>query len=300
MEGYLHPLYSKSFSDIGTPLYLPKSKGWLIKREIPGTEYYDAMGPYPLFICENWEYLIEDISSLENDLVAVSFVIGPLQLFSKNIFQEYFEVLYEYRNHYILDTTLPFEKVISPGRRKTAQRALNKVEADYQIAPNICLDDWCHLYDNIISKYKVSGIRAFSKESFRKQIAIPKTHFFYVMYQSELVGGALFFLQNDTSYYHLSALTEKGYDLQAGYAVVWSAIKVLSNKIRWIELQGGINLNNGVIDGLSKFKMGWASFEKKSYFCGKVLDSHKYSNIMKIQNIPTTNWFPAYRIGEFT
>jgi len=36
-EGYLHPLYAQSFTNIGEPLFLPRCKGWLIKRQIPGT-----------------------------------------------------------------------------------------------------------------------------------------------------------------------------------------------------------------------------------------------------------------------
>jgi len=300
MEGYCHHLYVESFSEIGTPIYLPKSKGWLIKRKIPGTEYYDAMGPYPLFFCEYWEYLLEDIDAFCKELVAVSLVIGPLEVFPLRSIREFFDVFFEYKSHYILDTAVPIEEVISTGRRRDALKALNDVEVDLKISPDINLDEWCHLYNNLIIRHQISGIRTFSRESFKIQLAIPNTHYFRVIKQGEVVGGALFYLQKDSSYYHLAAQTEKGYEMQAGYAAMWTAINVLSKKIRWIELQGGSSQNDEEMDGLSGFKKGWANLEKKSLFCGKIINYPVYSEISKIKKIPKSQWFPAYRVGEFS
>jgi len=299
MEGYLHPLYAESFSEIGTPFYLPKSKGWLIKRKIPGTEYYDAMGPYPLLFCENWEYLIEDINALKNDLVAVSFVIGPLEKLPLEHLEDNLDFFHKYRNHFLLDTAQPVEKSISAGRRKTALKALHTVDVEFEIAPDINLDEWCCLYKNLIKTHNISGIREFSRNSFSKQIAIPSTYYFRAVKGEEVVGGALFYLQNNSAYYHLAASTEKGYELHAAYAVVWSAINVLSYKIRWIELQGGTSRNSEDSDGLSEFKRGWSNFEKKSYFCGKILNPQIYDFITNNKKIQTTQWFPAYRFGEY-
>ena len=52
--GYLHPMYAQSLIEYGTPLELPFSKGWILKRSIPGTNQFDGMGCYPIFACQDW------------------------------------------------------------------------------------------------------------------------------------------------------------------------------------------------------------------------------------------------------
>jgi hypothetical protein len=74
LTGYLHPAYAASLRDWGEPLMLPRSGGWLLAREVPGTSDRDAIGCYPLFTCRNWEQLGEDIAALDDSLVAVSLV----------------------------------------------------------------------------------------------------------------------------------------------------------------------------------------------------------------------------------
>ena len=172
MGGYRHPLYAESFSGIGTPFFLPKSKGWLIKREIPGTEFYDAMGTYPLFFCEDWEKLIDDINALSNELIALSLVIGPLEVFPLKEFQNFFDIFYEYRPHFLLDTQLPIEEVITTGRRRNALKALQEVKVENILSPEIDLDEWCYLYQNLIDKHQITGIRTFSRESFTQGAAL--------------------------------------------------------------------------------------------------------------------------------
>ena len=185
LEGYFHPSYAESFSKIGQPIFLPKSKGWIIKRQIPHTKFFDAMGPYPLFFCENWDSLPDDLIALQNQIISMSFVIGPFQEFSINKYQSFFETFFEYKDHFIIDTRLPLNQFISRGRRKKTRRSLKDVTVDIKIAPSIDLDEWYDLYTNLINHRNIKGITSYSKESFRMQINIPNTHFF---------RGIIFFL----------------------------------------------------------------------------------------------------------
>jgi hypothetical protein len=57
MSGYLHPDYTLSLAEFGSPQELSQSKGWILRRQITGFPYQDAMGCYPLFTCENWSRL---------------------------------------------------------------------------------------------------------------------------------------------------------------------------------------------------------------------------------------------------
>ena len=69
-SGYLHPQYAQSLSEFGEPLELTSSNGWILKRPIPETSQFDGMGCYPIFTCENWSNLEQDLSLLEDQLVS--------------------------------------------------------------------------------------------------------------------------------------------------------------------------------------------------------------------------------------
>ena len=298
MEGYLHPLYAESFAGFGTPLYLPNSKGWLVKRAIPGTPYFDAMGPYPLFFCEDWDALPEDLEALKDEIVSISLVIGPFSKFPTDRYQAFFDIFRAYKDHYILDLSMPLEETISKSRRKDARRALRYVDVDVRISPEIELDEWTLLYDNLVKHHQIKGIRAFSRDCFREQLKIPGMHLFRGYCHGDLIGGNLYILQDDAAYYHLSAFTDEGYQFDAAYAVKWYAIGNLAKKVRWMNLGGGTS-SGGIFSGLDQFKQGWSNLTRKSYLCGKILSRKTYNEISLSKPLPESEWFPAYRIGEY-
>lgn len=93
MTGYLHPLYAQSMAQYGTPRLLPESGGRILERLIPGSEYRDAMGFYPLFFCEKWSRLEADLASLEQDLVIVAIVADPFGDFAAETLATVFDLL---------------------------------------------------------------------------------------------------------------------------------------------------------------------------------------------------------------
>lgn len=299
MDGYQHHLYAKSFSEIGEPLFLHRANGWLIKRQIPNSPLYDAMGPYPLFFCKNWDFLIEEIDSIKDQVLTVALVIGPFEDIPKEAFTHHFDIFQSYKDHYVLDTTLPYHEIISRSHQHAALKSLRKIEVDLQISPNIDIDEWCYIYNKLIQHHNITGIRAFSYESMLNQIAIPNTHYYRALCDGEIIGGNLFFIQNDVAYYHLSCSTETGYKLHANYATIWTAIIDLSKKVRFIGFGGGTKTNDGKLDGLSQFKKGWSSSTKKSFFLGKINNKQQYMDLLENKSISDIAWFPAYRSGEY-
>lgn len=298
-EGYHHPLYSASLSEFGTPIYLPKSNGWLIRRKIPGTSYYDAIGPYPLFFCDNWNSLTEDFDDLKDNLISISFVIAPRSMQSLNRFQSYFDIFRPYKDHYILDLSQPLNQTISKNKRRNSQRALRILDVNHTVAPNINLEKWIELYDCLIERHNIKGIRAFSRDAFSKQLKIPNTHCFWANHQGKLVGGNLYFLQNNTAYAHLSAFNRQGYEFGASYAIKWEAMTVLKDKVQWINFGGGTDIKRSHSNGLELFKKGWSSQTEQSYFCGKILNMNIYREIEQQKVGTPEEWFPAYRKDEF-
>ena len=299
MEGYYHPRYAEAFAELGTPVYLPRAKGWLIKRPIPGTAFYDAMGPYPLFFCENWAALTEDLEALKDELVSVTLVIDPLANFSKESCAAYFEICKPYKDHYLLDLSVPLEQSISKNRRKLARRALRSLEVQLQLAPAIDLEEWVGLYACLVERHQIGGIRAFSRQSFASQIGIPNTHYFRVLQQGRCVGGNLYYVQGEVAYAHLSAFTEEGYAAGAPYAVKWAAIQHFSQSLRWMSFGGSTGRKENELSGLDKFKQGWSNQTGRSFFCAKILSPSTYTALAESCEAQNPGWFPAYRRGDF-
>ena len=299
MEGYLHPLYAESFNEISTPLYLPRSKGWLLKRQIPGTSYFDAMGPYPLFFSQNYAALIEDLQALKDQLVSISLVIDPFASIPADAFQNYFDVFKEYKDHYLLDLGLPLNKTLSKNTQKNVRQALRKLEVRQIKAPDINLEEWVRLYDCLIKRHQITGIRAFSRQSFAKQIAIPNTRYFQINHNGSCVGAHLYYIQGNIAYSHLSAFTQQGYDLGAPYAGKWFSINHLQSIVRWVNYGGGTASKNSEISGLDEFKHRWSSTTGKAYYCGKILNRKIYDTIIESKGAVKKDWFPVYRSGDF-
>jgi len=79
-SGYGSAEYAWSLAHLGDPIWLPNAEGWLLRRRIPGTELWDAIGCYPLFTCRDWECLQFDLSQL-TDLVSVTAVCSDRERF---------------------------------------------------------------------------------------------------------------------------------------------------------------------------------------------------------------------------
>jgi hypothetical protein len=77
ITGYLHPGYAASLAEFGTPRLLPRSEGWILERQIPGSPYSDGMGCYPLFACQDWSQLHADLESIGSELVSLALVTDP-------------------------------------------------------------------------------------------------------------------------------------------------------------------------------------------------------------------------------
>jgi hypothetical protein len=52
-------------------------------------------------------------------------------------------------------------------------------------------------------------------------------------------------------------------------------------------------------DGLSRFKRGWATGTRPTYFCGRIFDHRRYADALTARGLEDDDYFPAYRKGEF-
>ncbi len=300
VTGYAHPDYANSFEEFGEPRELPRCGGWILERQIPCFPYKDAMSCYPLFACRDWSKLRDDLNELKNDLVSLTMVTDPFGDYNLAYLHECFDFVRPFKEHFVADLSLPREEIVSKHHRKCVRRSLKCVSVERCESPVQFLDDWIRLYDFLKSRHNINGIRAFSRRSFSRQLAVPGLVLFRILHEGTTVGANLIYLQKEVAYGHLTAFDPLGYNLYAPYAVKWCAFDFLSDKAKWYDLGAGAGTRSNGQDGLSKFKMGWSTSTRIAYLCGRIFDKEKYLAIVSTKKNLDTDYFPAYRSGEFT
>lgn len=300
VSGYLHPTYAESLAEFGTPRELPRCRGWILERQVPGFSYRDAMGCYPLFACQDWSELRSDLEGLRNQLISLSLVTDPFGEYDPACLRRCFDVLIPFKEHFVSDLSRDMNTFISDHHRRYARKALREVQIERCQNPEQFTDEWMDLYTNLVDRHGIEGLAAFSRTSFAKQLKVPGMVMFRAVHQGTTVGMTLWYTQGDVGYYHLGAYSEAGYQLRASFALFWRTIEYLAgNDLRWLNLGANAGTASKSMDGLSRFKQGWSTGTRTAYFCGRVLDPQKYSEIAHERGISATDYFPSYRKGEF-
>ena len=297
---YKHPYYNHSFEEFGKPIQLPNSKGWLLVRSIPGTAYQDAMGTYPIFCCENWDLLRDDLKDLPEDLVSIVVVTDPFGQYSRATLEASFDNVRKFKDHFVLDLTVPLDKSVSKSHRSAARSALRKLQIRIVNDPIECIDTWMELYVGMVQKLNISGIRKVSRESIEYQFKTPGAMLFEAKVGDQVVGLDMIFIDNDVAYGHLCAFNELGYKLKASYATRWRMIEYLIDKVRFLDFGGGlVTKSQSPSDGLTSYKRRWTSETKPVFICSSIINHEVYERLTSQAGMATTSFFPAYRGGEY-
>ena len=299
--GYFHPAYAASLAEFGVPVALPRSKGWILKRAIPGSTYHDAMGPYPLFSCQEWSQLHVDLEQIGSSLVSLSLVTDPFGAYDLNYLRQCFpDVTIPFKEHFVVDLSRAFDSFIHPHHRRNARKALTEVQINECARPLDFLDDWTALYTTLKEKHGISGIAAFSRTSFAQQLTVPGSVALRAVHGDAIVGMVLWYRQGNGAYYHLGAYSALGYELGASFALFkYSLDYFAQHGLAWLSLGAGAGASPNAESGLTRFKQGWSTGTRTTYFCGRVFNRKKYEEFVLAKALPETNYFPAYRAGEF-
>lgn len=299
MKGFAHPGYASSLAGFGTPRELPRCGGWVLVRSISGFPDRDAMGCYPLFVCRDWSQLHHDLRSLEREVVCLSLVTDPFGNYDERLLRDNFDRVIRFKEHYIADLSQPPNVIVTSHHRYYARKALKEVQVEICEEPLRFLDEWTGLYANLAEKFQVKGIRAFSRSSFEGQLQLPGAVMFRALHRGAVVGAHLVFSQGDVCYGHLVGMTARGGELLASYALYWTEIQYFAGKARWFDWGAGAGISNDGGNGLNQFKRGWSTETRPSYFCGRIFDGERYKLINLASGVAATDYFPAYRQGEF-
>jgi hypothetical protein len=298
-SGYLHRGYADSFAEMGTTRELSHCGGWLVERVIPGSDFLDAMGCYPIFACRQWTSLPLDLTPLADQLVSLSLVADPFGEFTEDDLGRWFDLVRPYKQHYVTDLSRWVDHRMPRRHRRNTASALESVQLETCSEPLHMLEDWITLYDQLIERHGITGIKAFSRESFRKQLGVPGLVMFKASADGHVVGLHLWYVQGDVAYGHLGATSARGYELMTSYALYWYAIEQLRGCVRWLDLGGEPDVSEaGSRDGLRQFKKGWSTGVRQAYLCGRIFQPDVYARLVSRNGIGSTSYFPGYRRSE--
>jgi hypothetical protein len=298
--GYNHFRYAQSFREYGEPYELSKSGGWILERIIPGTSYVDGMGCYPLFVCQDWSRLHEDLKEIESKLVSLVLVTDPFGAIDRGYLERHFQIVRPFKKHLVADLSQIPELFVNKHHRYYARKSMKDMEVDVCDVPLRYADEWIKLYDNLVTKHKISGIRAFSKDSFLAQLETPGVILIVGKLEKEIIGGQIITIAGNVAYSHLAAFSDIGYKHGASFGIYWVTLQYLKElNIQYFDLGAAAGLEENAQDGLTKFKMGWSNDSRMVYLCGRIFDRHMYDLICKQNRKENMDYFPAYRAGEF-
>lgn len=299
--GYGCEDYARSLAEFGRPRRLAHAGGWVIDRPVPGrADLSDAMGPYPLFSCEDWSGLDSDLAALEGELVSLTLVTDPFGDYREAALAALFpDVMRIYKPHFIVDLSRPLFAHLSGHHRRDARRALRGVSVEVCADPAQSINEWTSLYDTLVKRHGIRGIAAFSDQSLLQQFKVPGLTAMQAKEGDNTVAMQLWFRNGPYAYYHLSAANERGYTLSSSYALVHHAIEYFARAgCEYLDLGAGAGANPRG-SGLTRFKQGWSTGTRPVYLCGRILDRLAYDRLSRTAAAPADSYFPAYRRGEF-
>lgn len=293
-EGYCGPAYPQSLVHVGRAVALERSRGWCLVRSIEGTNFSDAIGPYPFYVCQDWSRLAEDATALAATAVSLTIVTDPFANVSQHTLTEAFpDLCLPYKQHYVVHLGAAsaddhHRRNIKVGLRNTAVEMEDQAER--------WLPDWIRLYEHLIERHSIDGVARFSPESFVRQFQVPSMLVVRALVEDHVVGMSLWAINGERAYYHLGAYNEQGYRARASYAMFSRVFETLAARgVREVGLGAGAGAQASSA-GLERFKRGWATGTKQVYLCGRILDRVAYQAACRSRGrLGTEGFFPAYR-----
>jgi len=297
--GYHSRIYAEAFSEFGEPVYLPNCDGWILKRKIPNTEYYDAMHCYPYLVCSYPDCLIDDIKALrDKNIISLTLILQPM--FDIKILQDnedFFDAHFIFKHHFLID--LSQQGFVHKSHRRNIKKAKKTIKALW-VDPNTKAKEWKSFYDVLINRHDIKGMLTFSEKSFEKQLAVPGAKMVCAHDGENFVGALIWYVTQNVAYYHLGAYSEGGYKKNASFALFDASIDYFRERgISTLFLGAGAGITNDGTDGLTRFKLGWSTGITPVMFVGKIFDEKVYKQLINKGGLGEVNYFPKYRYGEF-
>lgn len=301
--GYASKEYAMAFAEWGEPIYLPRCGGWLIRRQIPDTPYFDAMGCYPLFCCLDWGGLGEDLQEIakQGELVSVCLVADPFLTVSPQQLADWFgDLMRPFKQHYLIDLSLPYNKIADKKTRYYVRLSAKQLTCQVCQNPQQYLEQWVELYQHLIERHRLNGIHCFSQQSFVWQFQAPEFILFGAFAEQQPVAMLCCYTMADRAYAHLFGAEKIAYDYFAIYLLFFQMIEFYKTRnIRWLNIGGVAGTGEHQREGLDVFKRKWASATRPTYLCGRIFRPDVYWQLVEQKKMQENRYFPQYRWNDF-
>ena|SRR5690242_16362113 len=302
MSGYADHAYATSLTEVGSPLRLPRSDGWILVRAIPAPDgspsgLHDAIGPYPIFSCMDWQRLAADLTAPTPDLVSLTIVTDPFGRFSESQLHRTFpDLVRPFKEHFVVDLRQQLDDYLPSHHRRNVAKARRRVRVERCPDPPSLAPIWLELYDNLVARHKVTGPAAFPPKTLSRQLEVPGVVAFSAAEDDATTGITLWYVSESVAYYHLGAYSAAGYAAGASFAIFDHALRYFATAgLEWLDLGGAPGLASDGRDGLSRFKRGWSTGTRPAYLCGRIFDRTRYRDLVVASPAADPSYFPAYR-----
>jgi hypothetical protein len=235
-------------------------------------------------------------------MVTLTVVADPFGDYDPALLAECFPaVMRPFKRHFVVELGSDFRRSISENHKRNIRKSKKAVDVENCRSPGVYLDDWKVLYGNLVARHGIKGLTAFSDSCFDEQFKVPGMVCFRAIVDGRTAGMVLWYTMGDRAYYHLGAYSESGYDAKASFAIFSVSLDYFAGEgLKWVNLGAGAGVSADSSDGLTRFKAGWATGTRDAYLCGRILDEEPYARLCAERGNVSTDYFPAYRVGEFT
>jgi hypothetical protein len=240
------------------------------------------------------------LDALAETHVCLSLVTDPFGDYDESLLKECFpHTVRPFKQHFVTDLSQTRESIISSHNARNARKSLERLKVERCESSDEFTGEWRRLYASLVQRHKIRGFAAFSEDSLERQLRVPGLVAFRASFDSETVGALLWYVQGDICYYHLGAYSDQGYDLLASFGLFSASIDYFQHAgCRWLSLGAGAGVEAKEDDGLSRFKRGWSTETRPTFFCCRIFDQSTYESLSSRWS-SSSGFFPRYRAGEF-
>ncbi|MEZ5974386.1 MAG: sulfotransferase [Planctomycetota bacterium] len=281
MHSYATRAYAECLAHIGRPVPLAGAGGFLLEREF--AEGLDAVAPYPLLVCRDWQKLGEDLEARCGIWTSVTAVVDPVAGVGEAELRAAFgQRVRAYKTHFVRRLGEELERDLPAYHLRRVKRARARVQVQW-FEPgggetSQWQEDWLRLYGGLAKHHSIRGAADFPADSLAAQLTVPGAWLQRARIGGCTVAMVLWYEHGAGVAYHLGASDAEGYAANASYGLFADALARFTDLGREFALLGGAaGLEEDASDGLTRFKAGWANERRTAWLCGRVLDEQRYA-----------------------
>ena len=296
--GYASEAFAEACRDSGRPRRLRSCGASVLLREIGGTPFFDATGCYPLFACQHWDRLADDLTELAQDCVSLVIVSDPFSPLRQPAFETIFDRVVFFKNHYVADLTVDTRDFVSGKRLRSGRSLLRRMRIEVVRQPTALVDEWLQLQRELQDRHGARATRLLTRKAVADLFATPGVMVLRATLDDALLGIHVDILARGVVYAHLAAYSRAGYVANASSAINIFEIEFFRDKARWIDWGGNAGPADDANDGLALFKSRFATGSLPVYLCGRIFQHARYDELVRARPGSSQAYFPAYRAGD--